>query len=205
MKLNRQKIKYGKLPLKEDLVELYEIHTLQEIAEIYQTTKTRVRKWFDVLEIQKRSQGGGNNRKIIDSVTKEELLNLINSKKTNKQIANLLKCSVSNVCKLLNYYNLSRQNNTTHYKKYCNKVRRLTEKNYVKYQNIINPNNHPRTLCGVEGGYQIDHKLSVRFCYDNNISEEVCSSVDNLQMLEWTKNLNKRYVNNFEENYVNCK
>jgi len=205
MKLNRQKIKYGKLPLKQDLVELYETHTLQEIAEVYQTTKTRVRKWFDALEIQKRPQGGGNNRKVIDSVTKEELLNLINSKKTNKQIANLLKCSVSNVCRLLNYYNLGRQNNTTHYKKYCNKVRRLTEKNYVKYQNIINPNNYPRTLCGVEGGYQIDHKLSVRFCYDNNISEEVCSSIDNLQMLEWSKNLNKRYVNNFEENYVRCK
>lgn len=205
MKLNRQKIKYGKLPLKQDLVELYETHTLQEIAEIYQTTKTRVRKWFDVLEIQKRPQGGGNNRKVIDSITKEELLNLINSKKTNKQIANLLKCSVSNVCRLLNYYNLGRQNNITDYKKYCNKVRRLTEKNYVKYQNIINPNNHPRTLCGVEGGYQIDHKLSVRFCYDNNISEEICSSIDNLQMLEWHKNLNKRYVNNFEENYVSCK
>jgi hypothetical protein len=205
MKLNRQKIKYGKLPLKQDLVELYETHTLQEIAEVYQTTKTRVRKWFDALEIQKRPQGGGNNRKVIDSVTKEELLNLINSKKTNKQIANLLKCSVSNVCRLLNYYNLGRQNNTTHYKKYCNKVRRLTEKTYVKYQNIINPNNYPRTLCGVEGGYQIDHKLSVRFCYDNNISEEVCSSIDNLQMLEWSKNLNKRYVNNFEENYVRCK
>lgn len=205
MKLNRQKIKYGKLPLKEDLVELYKTHTLQEIADVYQTTKTRVRKWFDVLEIQKRLQGGGNNRKVFDSVTKEELLNLINSKKTNKQIANLLKCSVSNVCRLLNYYNLNRQNNTTNYKKYCNKVRKLTEKNYVKYQNIINPNNYPRTLCGVEGGYQIDHKLSLRFCYDNNITEEVCSSVDNLQMLEWSKNLNKRYVNNFEESYVNCK
>jgi hypothetical protein len=205
MELKRQRIKYGKLPLKEDLIELYKTHTLQEIAEVYQTTKTRVRKWFDTLEIQKRPQGGGNNRKVIDSVTKEELINLINSKKTNKQIADLLKCSVSNVCRLLKYYNLGRQNNTTDYKKYCNKVRKLTEKNYVKYRNIINPNNYPRTLCGVEGGYQIDHKLSVRFCYNNKISEEVCSSIDNFQMLEWSKNLNKRYVNNFEENYVSCK
>jgi AraC-like DNA-binding protein len=205
MELKKQKIKYGDLPIKEELMDLYRTHTLQEIAEIYQTTKTRVRKWFDILEIQKRPQGGGNNRKVIDSITKQELFNLINSKKTNKQIASLLNCSVSNVCRLLNYYNLGRQNTTTHYKKYCNKVRRLTEKNYVKYQNIINPNNYPRTLCGVDGGYQIDHKLSVRFCYDNNISEEVCSSADNLQMLEWSKNLNKRYVNIFEENYVSCK
>jgi len=107
---------------------LYRTYTLQEISEVYQTTKTRVRKWFDALEIQKKPQGGGNNRKVIDSVTKEEFLNSINSKKTNKQIASLLKCYVSNVCRLLNYYNLGRQNNTTHYKKYCNKVRRLTEK-----------------------------------------------------------------------------
>lgn len=31
MKLKRPKIKYGKLPLKEDLIELYKTHTLQEI------------------------------------------------------------------------------------------------------------------------------------------------------------------------------
>jgi len=205
MKLKNQNIKYGKFPIKEDLINLYKSNTLQEIAEVYQTTKTRVRKWFDILEIEKKPQGGGNNRKVIDTITKKDLLNLIDSKKTNQQIAIILNCSKSNVCRLLKYHNLSRQNNTTHYKKYCNKVRRLTEKNYVKYQNIINPSNYPRTLCGVEDGYQIDHKLSVRFCYDNNISEEVCSSVDNLQMLEWFKNLNKRYVNNFEENYVSCK
>jgi len=205
MKLKHQKIKYGKLPVKEDLVELYKTYTLQEISEIYQTTKTRVRKWFDILGIEKKPQGGGNNRKVIDSITKDDLINFINSKKTNKQIASLLNCSVSNVCRLLKYYNLGRRNNTTQYKRYCSVVRRLTEKNYVEYKNLINPNNYPRTLCGVDGGYQIDHKLSVRFCYDNNISEEVCSSVDNLQMLEWSKNLNKRYVNNFEENYVSCK
>jgi hypothetical protein len=205
MKLKHQKIKYGKLPVKEDLVELYKTYSLQEISEIYQTTKTRVRKWFDILGIEKKPQGGGNNRKVIDSITKDDLINFINSKKTNKQIASLLNCSVSNVCRLLKYYNLGRRNNTTQYKRYCSVVRRLTEKNYVEYKNLINPNNYPRTLCGVDGGYQIDHKLSVRFCYDNNISEEVCSSVDNLQMLEWSKNLNKRYVNNFEENYVSCK
>jgi len=205
MKLKNQNIKYGKLPIREDLINLYKSNTLQEIAEVYQTTKTRVRKWFDILEIEKKPQGGGNNRKVIDAITKEDLLNLIDSKKTNQQIAIILNCSKSNVCRLLKYHNLGRQNNTTHYKKYCNKVRRLTEKNWVKYQSIINPNNYPRTLCGVECGYQIDHKLSVRFCYDNNISEEICSSVDNLQMLEWSKNLNKRYVNNFEENYVSCK
>ena len=203
MELKRQKIKYGKLPLKEDLIELYKTHTLQEIAEVYQTTKTRVRKWFDNHGIEKRPQGGGNNRKFIDTVTKTGLIEFLRSKKTNKEIAKILGCSVSNVCRLLHRYELIREYNMSEYRKYSNKVRRLTEKNYVKYFDIINPNNHPRTLCGVVGGYQIDHKLSVRFCYDKSISEEVCASLDNLQMIEWSKNLNKRYENNFEENYVN--
>lgn len=203
MKLKEQKIKYKQTPSKEDLVELYKSNTLQEIANFYGTTKTRVRKWFDRLGIEKRPQGGGNNRKFIDLITEDELIQLIKSKKTNKQIAKILGCSVSNVCRLLSRYGLKREYDMTEYKKYSNKVRRLTEKNYVKYFTVINPNNHPRTLCGVDGGYQVDHKLSVRFCYDNNIFEEVCSSVDNLQMIEWSQNLNKRYVNIFEENYVN--
>lgn len=205
MKLKEQKIKYKQIPSKEDLVELYKSNTLQEIANFYGTTKTRVRKWFDKLGIEKRPQGGGNNRKFIDLITEDELIKLIKSEKTNKQIAKILGCSVSNVCRLLSRYGLKREYDMTEYKKYSNKVRRLTEKNYVKYYTTINPNNHPRTLCGVDGGYQVDHKLSVKFCYDNNISEEVCSSVDNLQMIEWSQNLNKRYVNIFEENYVNSK
>ena len=205
MKLKEQKIKYKQIPPKEELIELYKSNTLQQIANFYGTTKTRVRKWFDNLEIEKRPQGGGNNRKFIDNVTETKLIEFLKFKKTNKEIAKILGCSVSNVCRLLHRYRLKREYNMNEYKKYSNKVRRLTEKNYVKCFDIINPNNYPRTLCGVDGGYQIDHKLSVRFCYDNNISEEVCACLDNLQMIEWTQNLNKRYVNNFEENYVSRK
>jgi hypothetical protein len=106
MKLKNQNIKYGKLPIREDLINLYKSNTLQEIAEVYQTTKTRVRKWFDILEIEKKPQGGGNNRKVIDAITKEDLLNLIDSKKTNQQISIILNCSKSNVCRLLKYHNL---------------------------------------------------------------------------------------------------
>jgi transposase len=203
MKLKEQKIKYKQIPPKEELIELYKSNTLQQIANFYGTTKTRVIKWFDNLEIEKRPQGGGNNRKFIDNVTETKLIEFLKFKKTNKEIAKILGCSVSNVCRLLHRYGLKREYNMNEYKKYSNKVRRLTEKNYVKCLDIINPNNYPRTLCGVDGGYQIDHKLSVRFCYDNNISEEVCACLDNLQMIEWSKNLNKRYANNFEENYVN--
>jgi len=74
MKLKEQKIKYKQIPPKEELIELYKSNTLQQIANFYGTTKTRVRKWFDNLEIEKRPQGGGNNRKFIDNVTETTVL-----------------------------------------------------------------------------------------------------------------------------------
>ena len=77
MKLKEQKIKYKQIPPKEELIELYKSNTLQQIANFYGTTKTRVRKWFDNLEIEKRPQGGGNNRKFIDNVTETKLIEFL--------------------------------------------------------------------------------------------------------------------------------
>jgi hypothetical protein len=48
------------------------------------------------------------------------------------------------------------------YKRYKNKVHKLSEQTYVKHIEIINPNGYPRTLCGVDGGWQLDHIKSVR-------------------------------------------
>jgi hypothetical protein len=78
------------------------------------------------------------------------------------------------------------------FKKYSGKVRRLSEKNYAMNADKINPNNYPRTICGVEGGYQLDHIKSLRQCFDENISIEQAASVDNLQLLPWKENLRKR-------------
>jgi len=78
------------------------------------------------------------------------------------------------------------------FKKYSGKVRRLSEKNYVMNVDKINPNNYPRTICGVEGGYQLDHIKSLRQCFDENIPIEEAASVGNLQLLPWKENLRKR-------------
>jgi hypothetical protein len=80
---------------------------------------------------------------------------------------------------------------TKEYRRYRKKVDYLSEKTYVKYKQIINPNSYPRTLCGVEGGYQLDHKISVYEGYKNGILPEEVASVDNLQMLPWFENLKK--------------
>lgn len=78
------------------------------------------------------------------------------------------------------------------FKIYKNKVYRLTEKTYVEYKHIINPNNYPRTLCGIEGGYQLDHIKSIKKCYNEGLTPEQASVNENLQLIPWKDNLEKR-------------
>ena len=80
---------------------------------------------------------------------------------------------------------------TPPYRRYANKVHRLSRKTYEEHIDIINPERHKRTICGVENGYQLDHIISVRECFERGISEEDASSVDNLRMLTWQDNLSR--------------
>ncbi len=84
-----------------------------------------------------------------------------------------------------------RKHDTPAYRKYSNRVATLTRRTYEAHKDIINPNNYSRTLAGVDGGYQLDHKLSVRFCFDNGIPAEDVAKLENLQMLPWKTNLLK--------------
>ncbi len=79
------------------------------------------------------------------------------------------------------------------YKKYRGLVDRLTEKVYASNIDIINPNRHPRTICGVDGGWQLDHIKPVRECFDEGISVEEASGISNLRMLPWLDNLMRNY------------
>ena len=200
MKLSDQKIKRGQYPEKERLIELYKDHTLLEIAELFGTTTTRVRSWFSYYNIDRKSPGGGNNRKVIDQISSEQLNNYVMNGLTNEEISKVIGCSKSNVAKLLRRYSINRSYNTDEYYKYSRTVRCLTEKNYVKYFDVLNPQKHPRTLCGVDGGYQLDHIISVRECFDTHKTAEECSSKENLQIITWEENLQKRKFKRKGEN-----
>jgi hypothetical protein len=71
------------------------------------------------------------------------------------------------------------------YDKYKEKVFELTEE--VKHQ-----------IDGIENRgfntYHIDHKISVKWGFENNIPEEHIAHIDNLQMLWWEENFNKNVV-----------
>jgi len=87
-------------------------------------------------------------------------------------------------------YRKSKSNpETPEFVKYRNRVHRLSQKTYEKYVDEINPNGYDRTLAGVDGGYQLDHIIEVRFGFDNNIPPEVLAEKENLRMLPWKSNL----------------
>lgn len=79
--------------------------------------------------------------------------------------------------------------NSAEYKTYARKVHRLSGKTYTENIDIINPQRYTRTLCGVEGGWQLDHIIPIKECFLSGISPEEASAIDNLRMLPWRENL----------------
>lgn len=80
----------------------------------------------------------------------------------------------------------------TEWRKYKSRVNNLTKIAYRQHRQIINPNNLPQGLAGTDGAYHLDHIVPIRYCFDNNIPEELCAHYENLQMLGWNDNVGSR-------------
>jgi len=111
-----------------------------------------------------------------------------------EQMSNISKRIDRSYMKTEAYAAATRNPETPEYVRYRNKVHKLSEQTYVKHIDHINPKRFPRTLCGVEGGWQLDHIKSVRLCFDEGITEEEAASLNNLRMLPWRENLMRNYV-----------
>jgi hypothetical protein len=79
------------------------------------------------------------------------------------------------------------------YKKYSRTVHALSQKVYEQNMNIINPNNYPRTLCGIDGGWQLDHIKPIKECFQQGLSPTEAASLTNLRMLPWHTNLMRQF------------
>lgn len=51
----------------------------------------------------------------------------------------------------------------------------------------------PRGLCGVEGAYQLDHIVSIKYGFDHDIPAEVIGNLGNLRIIPWKENRTKGY------------
>ena len=84
------------------------------------------------------------------------------------------------------------QETATEWEMYRNNVHNFTRQTYKKHHKKINPKKFPRGKAGVEGAYHLDHQVSVRFCFDNNVPPEICAHHTNLQMLKWKDNISSK-------------
>lgn len=89
---------------------------------------------------------------------------------------------------------------TPEYKRYARRVRLLTEETYNLHRDTLNPQGHPRTLCGVDGGWQLDHIVSIKKCFNAGLPPEEAAALSNLQMLPWKDNLEKRTFEPYKGN-----
>lgn len=96
------------------------------------------------------------------------------------------------------YRESRRKPGTSEFKRYSKLVHRLTSETYKLHEAEINPDRHPRGRCGVDGAYQLDHIVPIRYGFDNNIAPEVLAKKENLRMLPWKENLEKSSTHNSE-------
>ena len=76
------------------------------------------------------------------------------------------------------------------YKKFTKLVWKYTRLSKKHHMAKINPDNLPITLAG-QGGYHVDHILSIKYCFNNNIPAEVCGDYSNLRTMEASANISK--------------
>ena len=89
------------------------------------------------------------------------------------------------------YSLIMRNPETPEFVRYKNKVHRLSHKIYEQFKDELNPQKLLIARCGVKNGYQIDHIITVRFGFDNHISEEEISKKENLRIIPWRDNLGR--------------
>jgi len=179
-------------PNKNEFCDLYKNMSQLELTKHYKCSKKRIREFIISFKLNLRKKGGGNNRKY--KFDKNEIKNLLDSGYKDKEIMSILKINCkSSLYKWYHKFDIKRvKKEYPKYNKYKNKVRYLTNRIYEKYKTELNPKNLKRTKCGVSGGYQLDHIISVFECFYKNISIEECVSKENLQMIRWEDNLKKR-------------
>lgn len=72
---------------------------------------------------------------------------------------------------------------------YESECRSLTSKTFKEHSTSINPNNYFIGPTGIDGAHHVDHIISVRKGYDNQIPMELIAHKDNLQVLPWEVNV----------------
>ena len=195
----------------DNVIEKYkEGVSLQKICEIYNVSKTPIKKMLKDKGILK--EGRSNGVKInLSEEQKEIIKNLyLNEYKNSEDIANQLGLTKSFIDKYLGLTiyrrNVSegvsvglikryRDINYSEYlkivdnfTKYKNDVMKITRQQPIS--NLINYNK--RGNSGIDGAYHLDHKYSILEGFNNNLPSEIIGNIKNLEFITWEENIKKR-------------
>lgn len=80
--------------------------------------------------------------------------------------------------------------NKSEFSKYKAEVYRITRTQDIT---LLEHYDKPRGRCGVEGAYQLDHIISIKFGFDNSIDPDIIGNISNLQFIPWKLNRDKSY------------
>lgn len=87
-------------------------------------------------------------------------------------------------------------------RKYYSSVRSFTLKNF-KQQIKELPNFELSGKMGIKGAYQLDHKVSIKYGFENNIPPEIVGHICNLEMIPWEQNRQKDSRNSVDLETLN--
>ena len=74
------------------------------------------------------------------------------------------------------------------FEKYKAEVYRVTRRQPIE---LLENYDKPRGRCGEEGAFQLDHKVSIKYGYENNVDPYVIGCLSNLQFIPWEENRSK--------------
>lgn len=89
--------------------------------------------------------------------------------------------------------------NKSEYKSYCAEVTKITK---AQDLSLLENFDKPRGLCGVDGAYQLDHKISKHEGFAKGIPAEVIGDITNLQFIPWEANRSKWNKQQLTNEYV---
>jgi len=81
--------------------------------------------------------------------------------------------------------------NKDEFLKYASEVRKITEKQPL---HLLENGDKPRTICGIDGGYQLDHIVSIKNGFEKQIPPHVIGNIKNLRFIPWEENRSKSFA-----------
>jgi len=195
----------------DNVIEKYkEGVSLQKICEIYNVSKTPIKKMLKDKGILK--EGRSNGVKInLSEEQKEIIKNLyLNEYKNSEDIANQLGLTKSFIDK---YLGLTMYRRNVSEGVSVGLIKRYRDINYSEYLKIVDDftkykndvmkitrqqpisdliNYNKRGNSGIDGAYHLDHKYSILEGFNNNLPSEIIGNIKNLEFITWEENIKKR-------------